>query len=354
MKGHPRITNKFRSLLTDQLIFRNRWRQHLQFWVIAWIILFNIFRSSSSVEWIDILYTSLFIVPLALIVYPNLYVFLPSLLRQERYLWYFLSLVFLTVLGAVLLYYLFDRWIDLVLPGYYFISYNDVSVLMLYTGSFLIVTTLLKLSRSWFLLMRMDRTSSAQRLESLQSQINPHFLLNSLQTIYALSLEKSDRTPEVILQLSEVLKYNLYDTDRPAVKLDKEIRMIRDYVDMYRHRVDPGHADIVLEVNGDEEEGEIAPMLLLPFIENAFKHGLRGNVDRPRVHISLEIAREGLRFQVINSHGKGDEVDLEPKKGIGIDNTRQRLDLLYPGKYQLDIDEKADTFEVKLTLELKK
>jgi len=123
---------------------------------------------------------------------------------------------------------------------------------------------------------------------------------------------------------------------------------------MYRHRVDPGHADIVLEVNGDEEEGEIAPMLLLPFIENAFKHGLRGNVDRPRVHISLEIAREGLRFQVINSHGKGDEVDLEPKKGIGIDNTRQRLDLLYPGKYQLDIDEKADTFEVKLTLELKK
>ena len=354
MKDHPRITKKFRSLLTDQLIFRNRWRQHLQFWVIAWIILFNIFRTSSSVEWIDMLYTSIFMVPLALIVYPNLYIFLPRFLRQERYLWYILSLLFLTVLGAVLLFGLFDSWIDLVLPGYYFISYNEISVLMLYTGSFLIVTTLLKLSRSWFLLMRMDRTSSAQRLESLQSQINPHFLLNSLQTIYALSLEKSDRTPEVILQLSEVLKYNLYDTDQPVVKLEKEIRMIRDYVDMYRHRVDPGHTEIVLEVNGDAEEGEIAPMLLLPFIENAFKHGLRGNVDKPRVHISLEIAQEKLRFQVINSHGKGDEVDLEPKKGIGIENTRQRLDLLYPGRYQLEIGEKADTFAVKLNLELKK
>ena len=354
MKDHPRITKKFRSLLTDQLIFRNRWRQHLQFWVIAWIILFNIFRSSSSVEWIDMLYTSIFMVPLALIVYPNLYIFLPRFLRQERYLWYILSLLFLTALGAVLLYGLFDSWIDLVLPGYYFISYNEMSVLMLYTGSFLIVTTLLKLSRSWFLLMRMDRTSSAQRLESLQSQINPHFLLNSLQTIYALSLEKSDRTPEVILQLSEVLKYNLYDTDQPVVKLEKEIRMIRDYVDMYRHRVDPGHTEIVLEVNGDDEEGEIAPMLLLPFIENAFKHGLRGNVDKPRVHISLEIAKEKLRFQVINSHGKGDEVDLEPKKGIGIENTRQRLDLLYPGRHQLEIGEEADTFAVKLNLELKK
>jgi sensor histidine kinase YesM len=354
MQDHPRITRKFRSLLTDQMIFRNRWRQHLQFWVIAWIILFNIFKSSSSVEWIDILYTSIFMIPLALIVYPNLYIFLPRFLRHERYLLYLLSLLFLTVLGAVLLYYLFDRWIDLVLPGYYFISYNELSVLMLYTGSFLIVTTLLKLSRSWFLLMRMARTSNAQRLESLQSQINPHFLLNSLQTIYALSLEKSDRTPEVILQLSEVLKYSLYDTDQPVVKLDKEIRMIRDYVDMYRHRIDPVHAEILLEVKGDTEEGEIAPMLLLPFIENAFKHGLRGSADKPRVQISLEIAQQGLRFQVINSHGKSDEVDLEPTKGIGIENTRQRLNLLYPGKHQLEIEEKADTFAVKLTLELKK
>lgn len=354
MKNPIRKIKQYRFHLTDQMIFRNRWMQHLQFWGIAYIILFNIFKSSGSVEWIDLVYTFIFSVPLAIIVYPNLYFFLPRFLRQERYLLYGLSLIFLTALGAVILYYLFDSWIDLVLPGYYFISYYSVPVLMLYTGSFLILTTLLKLSRSWFLLMRMERMSSAHRLESLQSQINPHFLLNSLQTIYALSLEKSERTPEVILQLSEVLKYNLYGTGQSTVKLEKELRMIKDYVDMYRHRVDPEHTEILLDVQGDDEELEIAPMLLLPFIENAFKHGLRGNAGESRVHITLETSGTKLRFRVNNSHGNGDEVDLEPKKGIGIENTRQRLDLLYPGKYKLDIEEKADTFTVKLTLDLKK
>jgi sensor histidine kinase YesM len=342
------------SKLTDLIIFRNRWWQHLIFWALALAILFNIFKSSGSIEKIDVIYTLIFVLPLVAVVYLNLYLSIPRFLSKERYLLYGISILILMGGGALFLYFLFDSWIDLVLPGYYFISYYSVPVLMLYTGSFLILTTLLKLSRSWFLLMRMERSSSAQRLESLQSQINPHFLLNSLQTIYALSLEKSERTPEVILQLSEVLKYNLYDTGQSTVKLEKEFRMIKDYVDMYRHRVDPGHTEILLDVQGDEEELEIAPMLLLPFIENAFKHGLRGNAGEPRVHISLETSGTKLRFRVHNSHGNGDEVDLEPKKGIGIENTRQRLDLLYPGKYKLDIEEKADTFTVKLTLDLKK
>lgn len=354
MKNPVQRIKQYRFRLTDRMILKSRWMQHLRFWGIAYIILYNIFRSPGSVEWIDLVYTFMFSIPLALIVYPNLYIFLPRFLRKERYLLYILSLIFLTVLGAVILYYLFDSWIDLILPDYYFISYYDILVLCLYTGSFLILTTLFKLSRSWFLLMRMEKTSSAQRLESLQSQINPHFLLNSLQTIYALSLEKSERTPEVILQLSEVLKYNLYDTGQSTVKLEKEIRMIKDYVDMYRHRVDPELTEIQLDVKGDEEELEIAPMLLLPFIENAFKHGLRGSSGESRIHISMDIARAKLRFRVHNSHGNGDEVDLDPQKGIGIENTRQRLDLLYPGKYKLELEEKADTFTVTLTLELKK
>jgi len=318
------------------------------------VILFNIFKTSDVVEKIDVIYTLIFVVPLLIIVYLNLYLLVPGLLRKEKYLWYTLALLSLNGIGALFLYALFDRWIDLVLPGYYFISYYSVPVLMLYTGSILILTTLLKLSRSWFLLLRLERMTSKHRLQSLQSQINPHFLLNSLQTIYALSLEKSGKTPEVILQLSEVLKYNLYETGQSAVKLDKEIRMIKDYVDMYRHRVDPGHAEILLEVQGDPEDLEIAPMLLLPFVENAFKHGLRGKVEKPGVHISLDLTQGNLHFRAINSHGNGDEVDLDPKKGIGIENTRQRLDLIYPGKHQLEIEEKADTFAVNLTLELKK
>jgi LytS/YehU family sensor histidine kinase len=285
-------------------------------------------------------------------VYLNLYLAIPWFLRKERYLLYgFLALVLLGG-GALFLYFLFDSWIDLVLPGYYFISYYSVPVLMLYTGSFLILTTLLKLSRSWFMLLRVERLSSTQQLQSLQSQINPHFLLNSLQTIYALSLEKSERSPEVILQLSDILKYNLYDTAQAKVKLEKEIRMIHDYVEMYRHRVDQKKAEINLEIKGDAGELSIAPMLLLPFIENAFKHGLRSDAGDTFIHIQMEIKGLELNFRAHNSHGKSDGVDLENNKGIGIENTRQRLLLLYPGKHQLEIEENAHTFTVNLIMEL--
>ena len=342
-----------RSKLTDVMIFRNRWWQHLIFWGVAFTILLNIFRSSGSLEKIDVIYTLIFAVPLAAVVYLNLYIGIPRLLRTERYLFFALAFLMLIAVGAFFLYQLFDSWIDLILPGYYFISYYSVPVLMLYTGSFLVLSTLLKLSRSWFLLLRVERMTAGQRLQSLQSQINPHFLLNSLQTIYALSLEKSERTPEVILQLSEVLKYNLYDTDQSAIKLEKELGMISDYVDMYRHRVDPALTEIKLEVKGDPDELNIAPMLLIPFIENAFKHGLRGNPGHAFIHIGMGIVDGKLKFEVRNSYGTNEEVDLEETQGIGIDNTRQRLELLYPGMHKLEIEDLSATFSVKLNLELK-
>ena len=275
--------------LTDLMIFRMRWWQHLLFWGVALLILFNIFKSSGSLEKIDVIYTFLFLLPIAAIVYLNLYMAIPRFLRKERYLLY--TLVFLALLGggALFLYLLFEKWIDILLPGFYFISYYNVPVLMLYTGSFMVLTTLLKLSRSWFMLLRVERMTTTHQLQSLQSQINPHFLLNSLQTIYALSLEKSERTPEVILQLSEILKYTLYETGQSTVTLEKEIAMIRDYVEMYRHRVDNEHTDISMEMKGDPEDIRIAPMLLITFVENSFKHGLRSGQEHTFVHISIRI-----------------------------------------------------------------
>lgn len=352
MKEGARKKKQNPSKLTDLMIFRNRWWQHLIFWSVALAILFNIFKTSGSIEKIDVIYTFIFVIPVVAVVYINLYLAIPRFLRKERYLLYGLSVLLLLGGGAFFLYFLFDSWIDLVLPGYYFISYFSVPVLMLYTGSFLILTTLLKLSRSWFMLLRLERMSTKNQLHSLQSQINPHFLLNSLQTIYALALEKSERSPEVILQLSDILKYNLYDTAQSTVKLEKEIRMIRDYVEMYRHRVDQKKAEIKLEISGDAGEHSIAPMLLLPFIENAFKHGLRSETEKTFIYIRIEIGVTELGFRTENSHGRSDGIDLEHKKGIGTENTRQRLDLLYPGKYKLDIDEKANTFTVDLNIEL--
>jgi len=342
-----------RSKLTDLIIFKNRWWQHLLFWGVALLVLLNIFKGSGTVEKIDAIYTLIFFVPIVAVVYLNLYMAVPKFLRKERYFIYALIFLFLLGGGALFLYFLFDSWIDLILPDFYFISYYTIPVLMLYTGVFIVLTTLLKLSRSWFMLLRVERMSTTHQLQSLQSQINPHFLLNSLQTIYALSLEKSESSPEVILQLSDILKYTLYETGQPTVELEKEIAMIRDYVDMYRHRVDPDLTDIRMEEIGDPEGLLIAPMLLIPFIENSFKHGLLGGLEKSFINIQTDISEEKLLFKVCNSCGKSERQTLEHQKGIGIENTRQRLELLYPGRYLLDIEALEGTFSVELSIELK-
>ena len=347
------------NLLTSLMYLENtkfprftRTGQHLLFWLVVLIILLNIFKISSSFEKIDLVYTLIFLSPLMGISYLNLYHFIPKYLRKEKYLLYVLFFIILTSTGAIFLYLLFDRWIDLILPNFYFISYYSTWQLMIYSGSMLLLTTLLKLSRSWFMLLRVERMTTSHQLKSLQSQINPHFLLNSMQTIYALSLEKSERTPDVILRLSEILKYTLYETEHPRIGLDKEISLITDYVEMYRYRVDPVRADIKLNIHGDTEDLRIAPMLLIPFIENSFKHGLQLNPGEAFVHISMRLENSFLEFNLRNNNGRSNSVDLEKRKGIGIENTRQRLELLYPGKHDLKILNEDDTFTVILKLEL--
>ncbi|MEN8157315.1 MAG: histidine kinase [Bacteroidota bacterium] len=340
------------SGLTDLIIFRTRWWQHQVFWVAVFLILLNIFKTSSTFEKIDLIYTLIFITPLLGITYLNLYYFIPRYLRREKYLLYALFFLVLVGGGALFLYLLFDRWIDLFLPNYYFISYYSIGQLMIYTGSLLLLSTLLKLSRSWFMLLRIEKITTSHQLKSLQSQINPHFLLNSLQSIYALSLEKSDRTPEVILKLSEILKYTLYETEHPKISLEQEIGLIRDYVEMYRLRTDPDRTDINLDIKGDPKNLHIAPMLLLPFIENSFKHGLRSGQKGAFMHIRLKVTSGTIEFSTRNNTGVSDPLDPDHRKGIGIENTRQRLELLYPEKYDLQIGEANETFSVNLKLEL--
>jgi sensor histidine kinase YesM len=337
---------------TDVLIFRNRWWQHLFFWAAVLLVLLNIFKTSSSIEKIDLIYTLIFMAPLVALTCLNLYYFIPGDLVRGRYLLYLFFFILLTGGGALFLYFLFDRWIDIVMPEYYFISYYSVGQLSIFTGSILLLTTLLKLSRSWLRLMRVERMTTSHRLKSLQSQINPHFLLNSLQTIYALSLEKSDRTPDVILRLSDILKYTLYDTEYPLIGLDQEYSLVTDYVEMYRLRTDPGKTGITLELEGNTGGYRIAPMLLIPFVENSFKHGLRSGVAGAFIHIRLKTEQGVLEFSATNNAGAGEQPEAEQKKGIGIENTRQRLELLYPGRHWLKIKQEEQQFSVSLKLKL--
>jgi len=341
-----------RESLIQVLFIRLRIIWHVLFWCAGYIVLLNIFAGSSDPEKIDIIYTLFFILPIVAGVFINLYLLIPKLLRKGNLFLYGLAMALLIASVAGFIYLLFDRWIDLLLPNYYFISYDEYWILLIYAAVFLALSTLLKLSREWMLFLRGDRQKNIMQLKNLQAQINPHFLLNSLQTIYSMSMNRSEKTPETVLQLAEILKFSLYESEYERVSLARELEVLRDYIAMYRHRLDPIRAKISFDIDGDTENLQVVPLLFLPFIENAFKHGLQGSEKEAFVHIHFRINENMLNFDIENNIGYPDSHERKIYSGIGIGNTRKRLEISYPGRHQLKIDRKNEVFNVSLKLDL--
>lgn len=185
-------------------------------------------------------------------------------------------------------------------------------------------------------------------LKFLKSQINPHFLFNALNNIYTLTLLKSDQAPENLLKLSGMLRYMLYDCKAERVPLGKEIEYLRHFIDLHLLKDSRG-----LHVEADLDESRprlaIAPMLLIPFVENAFKHSNVEDLVKGWIKISLTTGENYLRFRVQNSiPDAGFTKDLAG--GIGLHNVRRQLELLYPGRYQLDIEPGPDVFSIDLKI----
>ena len=185
-----------------------------------------------------------------------------------------------------------------------------------------------------------------QELQYLKMQIHPHFLFNTLNTIYGLSLSKNEKTPEMILQLSDLLDYILYQTKKPLVKLEDEINHIRNYIDLERKRFQDA---LEVEFNCDQIPSniELAPMLLLPFVENSFKHG-KGNDGKLKISICLKLEAAELDFKIVNSIQNSSETNTS--QGIGLQNIKRRLDILYSDNYRLNIENNKESFSVLLRL----
>lgn len=194
-----------------------------------------------------------------------------------------------------------------------------------------------------------EQERTVAELSLLKSQVSPHFLFNVMNSIYSLSLSKSDKTPEVILQLSDILRYLLYETRTDAVPLMNEIRVLEQYIEIEKVRVPP-LTEILFEYPPIADHLSIAPMLLLPLVENAFKHGVDSTVDRSYIHLYLTEENNVLTFRCINNYK---ERKAKDNAGIGIENIRKRLALLYPAKHRFSIDQSQDRHEVTLSLNLK-
>jgi two-component system LytT family sensor kinase len=216
---------------------------------------------------------------------------------------------------------------------------------------FIFLSTVLKFTIDWFLNERIQRDLENQRLTAelsfLKSQINPHFLFNSLNSIYSLAYQKSDTTPEAILKLSEIMRYMLYECNDNKVELTKELQYLQNYIDLQKIRFG-NKAFIDFEVTGEVTNQHIVPLLLISFIENAFKHGIANDAAAPiKLKINLE---EGQLYFFIQN--KKHTHNRDSSGGIGLNNVRRRLDLLYPGKYNLEIRDEADNYTVQLSLVL--
>jgi two-component system LytT family sensor kinase len=228
------------------------------------------------------------------------------------------------------------------------------------------LATAAKFAKDWMLqkqqLQEIERTQVATELAFLRSQIQPHFFFNTLNNLYSLTLQRSDRAPDVVLKLSSVMSYMLYESSAPLVPLDKEIGNLENYIALEKLRFGD-RLSLSFEKKGAMESVRIPPLLLLPFVENSFKHGMAQIAGPGCIHLLLQIDPGELIFRIDNpkANGRpGDKVKVGPDApiaagdlaGIGLKNAIRRLDLLYGSGYRLDLREEEHTFHVILKIPL--
>jgi sensor histidine kinase YesM len=197
--------------------------------------------------------------------------------------------------------------------------------------------------------LRAEQEILNARLSYLKAQINPHFLFNTLNSIYSLAIQKSDLTAEAVVRLSNMMRYLVSEVHQDFVSLEKEIKYIISYIELQRIRYGDG-IDLSFCVEGDVASKKIGPLILISFVENAFKHGVNTE-EVSRIRVAIKIDDDKLQLEVFNNKVVVHRSD-EDKSGVGIENTRHRLELLYPDRHTLHINDTKNDFSVLLTLQL--
>lgn len=330
--------NKIKNFLSST------WLQHLIFWVLSLYAIGSYFSISNELKIIDFIYSMFFHIPLLALSYLNLRYHVPQFLLKERYVIYLLLSIFNIAFAYFLHQLVFEILIPVLPTDFYMVSFTDMSVLITIFVIYWVLTTLLKLSKSWYRLQQIEKEKLSLELNSLKMQINPHFLFNSLNSMYSLARKKSEKTPDAILRLSNLMRYMIYEVS-DDVPLSKEVDSINDYLDLQRLRLNED-ANISFQTEGDLANQMIAPLLFFPIIENSFKHGLKGERGDNYVKINLENDEKNLSFHIINNKGKVDHIEKDPFGGIGLENVRKRLRLIYENSADMQVNETAEQFEV--------
>ncbi len=328
---------------------------HLLFWALSFIIFSLVFNLSGNVSRVDLIFAGLFHITLFFCAYVNLAV-LSLLFNKRRYFLFVLANVATIVLAMFLNYLTFRYLADILFPGYYFVSHFESWEVMIVIMIYMLITTLLKLSYAWFELQKarqrlaaIEKENVKSELRMLKAQINPHFLFNSLNAIYSLAIKGSGKTPEAIIHLADILRYVIYESNKEKIAIHDEAKIIREYIELQKFRLDPS-SKITFVDELQDEHLEITPLLLLPLVENSFKHGAIGDVGDGFVEIALFATNKDVVFEIRNSKPPDGHDKKNRKEGMGNENIRQRLNLLYPDRHLFSIEDKPDVYSVKLVL----
>lgn len=337
------------------------YKHHIIFWAIYFI--FNTLRWGSFHEDFTLsLKTNIIGFPIHMaLTYFNIYFLMPRFVYTRKYVSYtlliLLSLFIMLLVKFFLTYYLVST--D-VMPEFseevnsLTLNYTITTMLgELYVISFV---TAIKVTIDWLKehskLHELEKRQLSTELRFLRSQVSPHFFFNTLNNIYSLTLRKSDRAPEVILKLSELMRYLLYATDKRKQLLKNEIECIQNYIDLERIRFDDS-LEVDIEISGPIQDKIIAPMLLMPLIENSFKHGASQNIGKTHISLEIKVEDDFLYFKLSNNkpfEKKIDDVATRPG-GIGLSNVKKRLELGYDKEeYELEVSQNDTLFNVLLKL----
>lgn len=329
---------------------------HVAFWLF-YLIALTYLSGFYGYEYGKALAASAFGLPVRMIaVYTILYVLLPRYVATKRYLQLAITFFLLCIIvvlinralvGLVIHPLIYSDEYTYTFWNPYRMIYALYSILQI-AGS----ATAFKLLRLWYQAREKSQNLAREKLESelsfLRSQINPHFLFNTLNNIYALSLKKSPHTSEVVMKLSKLLRFMLYECNSGSIPLEKELRVLEDYIDLEKIRYNE-RLEIAFTTNIENPGIAFPPMLLLPLVENGFKHGVDRITGSAKVDIQIEQKGEHFSFSMRNSK---DGEQNSGEEGIGLGNTRRQLALLYPGSYEFKTEDEGETYFLQLKINL--
>ena len=335
--------------------------QHITFWLIvvstyaisAWGYRDNFQQA--------IIYEALYLPARMLAVYFNWFLWMPKKLYRNQVGEYLLGIVLVIFLLATLQRYLMYYWAYATFFPTWQMQSSGAFVFFRVVQNMVVIATPVALSTGMKLFLdwyhqknraqQLEQEKVAAELQYLKSQINPHFLFNTLNNIYGLAIERSAKVPTLLLKLSDLLSYSLYESGGKFVEISRELQLIKDFIALEMERSD-NRVRVEWGVKEESLQGiEIAPLLLMPLVENAFKHGTREEIRQAEIVLQLEKNAGQLFFRVRNTVPE-EKPSSQEESGIGLANVKRRLAILYPKQHDFSIQEKANSFEVTLKVDL--